>query len=96
MTPTDYDGENRRKESWHLAKEVPLTLIVTVVIQTVGVVWYLAEMKKDIELLKADTAYLHQKNTQNSTDLQASMTLMRAQFDKVDAKLDRLIERERK
>jgi len=95
MSNTRYTGEERRAQSWHLAKEVPITLIVTVVLQTVAVVWFFADMKKDIELLKADTAVLHKRDDRTASELHEVVAALTAQLDRLDGKLDRLIEREK-
>jgi hypothetical protein len=52
-----------------------------------------ADIKKDVELLKQDTAALHNQNTASRDSLRDAMRLMQEQFARLDSKLDRLIER---
>jgi len=96
MSKPPYTGDERRAQSWHLAKEVPITLIVTVILQTIAVVWFFADMKKDIELLKADTAVLHKRDDRMALELREVVSALTVQLDRLDGKLDRLTEREKR
>jgi len=87
------DRRNAAKESWHLDKKVPIALIVAMLTQFAGVVWFIGQLAKDIELLKADTAVLHQRDNQQTDSLKEALRLMQDQFQRLDSKLDRLIER---
>jgi Tfp pilus assembly protein PilO len=78
---------------WHLDKKVPISLIVAMTVQLIGIVMYLAQMKQDIELLKQDTAALHVRDTANSDSMREAMRSVQEQFQRLDGKLDRLIER---
>ena len=42
-----------QKESWHLDKKVPLSLIFAMLIQAAMVIWAVADIKKDVEILKS-------------------------------------------
>lgn len=61
---SEYSGADRREpvaQGWHLKKEVNLTLIISVIVIAVSVVTGYTDLRKDIELIKADNAGLHQK-----------------------------------
>jgi hypothetical protein len=60
------------------------------------VIWAIADIKKDVELLKADSAVLHQRDGQQSQDLRESMLLVRDQYREISDRLQRLIERGQK
>jgi hypothetical protein len=62
-------------------------------VQAGMVIWAIADIKKDVELLKQDNLSLHQKDVAQSGDFKEAMRLMQEQFTRLDAKLDRLIER---
>jgi hypothetical protein len=79
---------------WHLDKKVPLGLIFTILVQAGMVVWAIADIKKDVEVLKANQAMLAQQDVRQVTDLRDALSTMREQFTSVNAKLDRLIERQ--
>ena len=88
--------EARPLEGWHLDKKVPLGLIFTILAQAGMVIWAIADIKKDVELLKQDTASLHTRDTQQSDNLRDAIKMMQDQFMRMDSKLDRLIERNNK
>lgn len=43
-----------RNEEWHLNKSVPITLIVTIFVQTVAVVWFASELRFDVNHNKTE------------------------------------------
>lgn len=92
----NYEGPNRRAEDppgWHLDKKVPLSLIFAMLVQAGMVIWAIADIKKDVELLKADALSLHQQRQQQSDVFRDALQQIRDQFSRLDAKMDRLIER---
>ena len=49
MNPNKPDKEDQ----WHLDKKVPLSLIFAMLVQAAMVIWAIADIKKDVEVLKA-------------------------------------------
>ena len=45
----DYEDDNKR---WHLDKRVPLALIVTIVVQTAGLVWWASSLSERVNSLE--------------------------------------------
>lgn len=91
-----YTGEDRRapqEQGWHLDKKVPLSLIAAMVAQVVVVTMFFADIKRDVELLKADVNVLHQRDVAQEDDLKQAITTLQQHYARMDAKLDRLIER---
>ena len=43
-------------EGWHLSKSVPATFILAIVIQTVGLVWYMSSLDATVTTNAAITA----------------------------------------
>ena len=37
-----------KQDSWHLSKSVPATFILAIVIQTVGLVWYMSSLDANV------------------------------------------------
>ena len=98
MRPT-YEGQDRRApeaESWHLKKEINLSMIISIIGIAVACVIGYSDLKRDIAVLQLDVATLHTRNNKAETDLRDAITLIRSQFERLDAKLDRIIEREKK
>jgi hypothetical protein len=94
-----YDGQDRRMPlpaqdpGWHLDRKVPLTLIFAMLMQAAMVIWAIADIKKDVEILKSQ--YIVQSERDNKQDLNAKevISLLREQLKEMTGKLDRLIER---
>lgn len=99
---TSGDG-NDLGGGWHLDKRVPLAIIMTIFIQTAGIVWWAANLENRVVTLE-------KANTEIATDLASraivtgrqdqSIVRLETQFLNVadalqdmNAKLDRLIER---
>ena len=79
-------------EHWHLDKKVPLSLIFAMLVQAAMVVWAIADIKKDVEILKAQS--LVQRDRDDRQDKAAAEAYLRLsyQLEKIDSKLDRLAE----
>ena len=94
----DYQGDERRapqEQGWHLKREVNLTIIISVIGIAVAVVTGYTDLKKEDALIKADVATL-QRNASDADSRQREFNnQMRTQYQLLDAKLDRLIERTR-
>ncbi len=87
----------QRIERWHVGKEIPLAVIATLVIQTVGIVWLAAvtvtrvgDMRENIVVDKA-ALVIDQKRQDDDSRRSEDRVILR--LDKFDAKLDRLIEK---
>ena len=39
-----YEGDERRRQAWHLDKKVPIALFATLFIQTCAIVWWASEI----------------------------------------------------
>lgn len=97
---TDYnDPQNDRRtpapQGWHLDKKVPLSLIFAMLLQCAMVLWAIADIKKDVELLKADNITLHKASESSGNQLRDAVSIFNSQLTRIDSKLDRLIERDR-
>ena len=78
---------------WHLKKEVNISLIISVFGIAVACVTGYTDLKRDIALIQADMVVMHTKELSLETADDKNMTLMRTMIERMDAKLDRLIER---
>jgi hypothetical protein len=87
------EGEEEVNEQWHLDKKVPLSLIFAMIFQGAMVIWAIADIKKDVELLKAQTLVQHERDERQDKNAAEAYALLRQQLEKMDAKLDRLFER---
>ena len=91
----DYEDPNndRRDNSWHLDKKVPLTLIFAMMVQTGAVVWAVADIKKDVEVLKMQAVGQHERDERQDKSASDAYTRLSVYLEKMDAKLDRLVEK---
>ncbi len=84
------------KPRWHGGKEVPIAIICTLLIQTVGVIWLAATTVARVEFLRDTmTASLTvQANIDKRQDDEMGRSEARLirQLDSLNAKLDRIIE----
>ena len=93
---TDYNGPDRREKSmegWHLDKKVPISLIFAILVQAAMVIWAIADIKKDVELLKQDIIQLHVRDTAIEVQTKEYVKNLNDAITRIDGKLDRLIER---
>ena len=81
------------KESWHLDKKVPLSLIFAMLIQAAMVIWAVADIKKDVEILKSRVATLQDRDDRQDKTLGEVVSRLQTQLERMDGKLDRLIEK---
>jgi len=91
-----YQGENRHATeptSWHLKKEVNLSMIISIIGVAGACVTGYTDLKRDVALIQADTAVLHQEVAKQEDNLDKSIAILQAHYLRMDAKLDRLIER---
>jgi len=47
---TDYTGEDRRENQWHLDKRVPIATIATLIVTVVGFTSWLDSIRNDVDL----------------------------------------------
>lgn len=93
------DQADRRaavEQGWHLDKKVPLSLIFAMLVQAGFVIVALADLKKDVEVLKVQAASQSQRDTRQDSDMREAMNLLRDSLNVLNIKLDRLIERDHK
>lgn len=81
------------KESWHLDKKVPISLILVLLMQGVAGLWFIADIKKDVELLKAAQTEQAKRDERQDKASADALTLLRSDIKDVSQKVDRLIER---
>lgn len=97
MTDQHHDHDRAPTElGWHLKKEVNLSIIISVIGIAVAAITGYTDLRKDIELIKADTAVLHQRDTQNADDIRSTLKATQEHYARLEQKIDRLIERNMK
>ena len=80
-------------DSWHLDKKVPLSLIFAMLIQAAMVIWAVADIKKDVEILKSRVTTQQDRDDRQDKTLGEVVSRLQTQLERMDGKLDRLIEK---
>lgn len=84
----DYEGDDRRKkEGWHVGKEIPIALIVMLLLQSGGGIWWAATISAEMRALKekvneftvnqftsAEARAMISANTQHNTEQDRRMS----------------------
>lgn len=90
------DSQTVRQGGWHLDKKVPISIIVLVLVQAaLGLMW-LADMRKDIEILKAAEKVQANRDDRQDQAMVSALQSMAARFDRLEIKIDRLADGQRK
>lgn len=88
-TDTDPTPDNQ----WHLDKKVPLSLIFAMLVQAAMVVWAIADIKKDVEVLKAEMALQVDRDNRQDRAGAEAVALVREDLHEVNSMLQKLLER---
>jgi hypothetical protein len=97
---SDYPAPLPEATGWHLKKEISLSVIISVIgIAVAGVTGY-TDLKKDIALIQMDSVVLHKEmvvlhraDDESIERWKEDMGKLATTVDKIDGKLDRLIEK---
>lgn len=81
---------------WHLKKEIQLGHIVTTVVVAASAVVYINKIEQRIAVLESQTTEQQRRDERQDKVTADALHLMRTQLDRIDGKLDRIIERNNK
>lgn len=84
------------RPGWHLKKEIQVTHLISTLTFAAAAVWYVGEIKKDVELLKAGVIAQRERDDRQDKDQLSAAAGLAHRLDRIDEKLDRLIERQTK
>lgn len=88
------NAENRTERHWTVDKRVPLALIVTLVVQTAGIVWWASSMASTVASQGARiVAVENTRSGERLAVLESTIGDVRAQLNRIEAKLDRYAEK---
>ncbi len=94
------DGAPRppRAEPWHLDRKVPIALILAILLQTFGAIWWAATQESRLASLSSDVARVEKKIDDQKDDpvrlarLEGFREDLARRLDRFEAKLDKLID----
>lgn len=78
---------------WHLDKRIPVALVMTIIVQTVGAVWWAATMQAELGRLSADMIRQEAAITRNSSRVETqtvSNAVITQELTSIRATLQRL------
>lgn len=84
----------RAQEHWHLDKKVPLSIILAMIVQAGMVIWTVADIKKDVEVLKAALVQQLDRDSRQDRAASEAVSLVREDIKEVKSMLARLLDRE--
>ena len=85
--------EDTLGKDWHLDRRLQITHILSTLAMGVGAILYVGDIRKDVEVLKSQRVeQVLQDQRQDAALLEAKRETL-FQLDKIDQKLDRLIEK---
>ena len=82
-----------KEDQWHLDKKVPLSLIFAMLVQAAMVIWAIADIKKDVEVLKAAMVQQLDRDSRQDRATADAVGLVREDIKEVKVMLSRLIDR---
>lgn len=94
---TDDDPE-KKSEPWHLDRKVSITLILAIVAQTCGAVWWAATLDSRVKAFEDKVTRVEAKIDAQHDDpvrlarLEGGRDEQNRRLDRIEAKLDRLLE----
>jgi hypothetical protein len=80
------------RQEWHLDRRLQITHILSTMATVVGAALYLADIRKDVEVLKAQQVVQTVRDQKQDADQLEIKRDLQEQYKAIDAKLDRLIE----
>lgn len=81
--------DTRRTEKWHVGKEIPIALILAMLLQTGGWIWWAATMSAKMDSLSFQVASLTSAQY-TQTDATKDHALWAQQISDIDRRLDNL------
>lgn len=95
-TPTFTERRASPAESWHLKKEIQLGQIASILIFGLTGVFYVTTMDKRITVIESQLIAQKERDAGQDKAYSEAIAHLNAQMDRMDSKLDRLVERSQK
>ena len=81
---------------WHLKKEIQLGHLITTFTVAVSAVVYVGKLEQRIALIEQSVRDQRERDDRQDRQAAEALALLRQQLDRMDAKLDRLVEQQRR
>ena len=83
-------------DGWHLDKKVPIGIIAAMLMQFAGGLWFISKLDARILALEAGATAQHERDERQDNSSKEALGQLHRQLERIDEKLDRLIEKGRK
>lgn len=90
---TQDTAQDHRDNQWHLDKKVPLSLIFAMLVQAAMVILAIADMKKDVEVLKAAVAIQTDRDARQDQAAGEAVALVREDIKEIKTMIARILDR---
>lgn len=87
MTPTPI-----KTEPWHIKREIQIGHLITTMSVAFSVIWYAGKLEQRIALVEQSIVMQRERDTAQDNQASVAYEQMRRQLDRMDSKLDRIIE----
>lgn len=76
---------------WHLDKKVPVSIILALVVQFMGGVWFMSKLESRILALEAIQSEQRRRDDLQDRATSEAVAMIRAQLDRIDSNILQLI-----
>ncbi len=88
------------KQAWHLDRKVPVGIMITILFQAAGGLWFLSKLdsrldvieKQDVENVQVNNAFFALEASMQAT--QASQLRIESHLEKMDDRINRILEKD--
>lgn len=77
---------------WHIKKEIQLGHLVSTIVIAISVVLYVSKLEQRIALIEAQVATQRDRDDRQDKSTGDALSLLRAQLERMETKLDRVLE----
>jgi Tfp pilus assembly protein PilO len=81
---------------WHLDRKVPIGIIAAMFVQCAGALWFVSKLDARILALEGAQSTQRERDERQDRSNSDALTQLHRQLERIDEKLDRLIEKGRK
>lgn len=80
------------REGWHLKREIQIGHIITTLTVAVSAMFYVSRLEQRIAIMEQVVQAQRERDAMQDARASESLSLIRNQLDKMDGKIDRLVE----
>lgn len=88
MTEQTHDHER-----WHLKKEIQLGHLITTIVVATSAMWYVAKLEQRIAIIETQVVVQRERDSLQDLHFAEGQRDVKAHLERMESKLDRLIER---